>query len=114
MLMTRSDTEPKTRNKNNALEKYKPGLPRELMKMEFFLEAHSAKSVRLAADFTDWEKFSIEMTMAKNGIWSVAVPLSPGHYSYRFIVDDEWCDDPHCTNRIPNSFGTTNGVIRVI
>jgi hypothetical protein len=57
---------------------------------------------------------AIEMTMAKNGVWSVAVPLSPGHYSYRFIVDGQWCDDPHCTNHIPNSFSTTNGVIKVI
>ena len=31
----------------------------------------SAKSVKLAGDFTNWEKSPLEMTKAKNGVWRI-------------------------------------------
>jgi hypothetical protein len=66
----------------------------ELKTTEFHLEAPFAESVKLAADFTDWEKFPLDMIKSGDGVWFTTVPLPPGHYSYRFIVDGEWCDDP--------------------
>jgi 1,4-alpha-glucan branching enzyme len=102
-----------TKNKKTPVEDFLPGSPHELKKTEFALQAPSAKSVKLAADFTDWEKSPVEMTLAGNGVWRVAVPLAVGNYSYRFIVDGQWCDDPCCSYRIPNQFGTTNDTIKV-
>jgi 1,4-alpha-glucan branching enzyme len=77
------------------------------------MEAPSAKSVKLAADFTDWEKFPLDMMKSKNGIWFSVIPLAPGQYSYRFIVDGQWYDDPRSTQRVPNPFGSENAVIAV-
>jgi 1,4-alpha-glucan branching enzyme len=102
-----------TQSDNNPIEEFKPSSPHDLRKAEFSLEAVSAKSVQLAADFTDWEKSPIEMTRTENGAWHTVVTLACGNYSYRFIVDGQWCDDPHCTYRIPNSFGTRNDTIKV-
>ena len=80
---------------------------------KFRFEAPEAKLVKLAADFTDWEKTPIDMVKADNGIWGTVVPLPPGHYSYRFIVDGQWCDDPYPVRSMTNPFGTTNSIIEV-
>jgi hypothetical protein len=47
------------------------------------------------------------------GLWKVQVSLAPGTYHYRFLVDGEWRDDPECTLRVPNPFGTENAVREV-
>jgi hypothetical protein len=87
--------------------------PAERRKITFRLEAPSAHSVKLAADFTGWEKSPLAMTKHAKGVWQIAVPLAAGHYSYRFIVDGRWHDDPLCPQREKNPFGTTNAVIDV-
>ena len=87
--------------------------PRELKKIEFVLEAPSARSVKLAGDFTDWEKFPLDLMQSEDGVWSSVVPLTPGRYSYRFIVDGQWCDDPRSIQRVSNPFGTENAVLTV-
>jgi hypothetical protein len=85
----------------------------ELKRTEFHLPAPFAESVKLAADFTDWEKFPLDMIKSEDGVWFTTVPLPPGLYSYRFIVDGQWCDDPHPALRVLNPFGTANAVVNV-
>jgi hypothetical protein len=85
----------------------------ELKPIEFHVQAPSARSVKLAADFTDWEKYPLDMIKSEDGVWFTNVPLSPGQYSYRFIVDGQWCDDPRSVQRVPNPFGTVNAVVNV-
>ncbi len=86
----------------------------ELKATEFHLEAPFAESVKLAADFTEWEKFPLDMMKSENGVWYTTVPLPPGHYSYRFIVDGEWCDDPISVLQLhDNPFGRANAVMEV-
>ncbi|HSY75142.1 MAG TPA: isoamylase early set domain-containing protein [Dongiaceae bacterium] len=85
----------------------------ELKRTEFYLEAPLAESVKLAADFTAWEKFPLDMIKTESGAWFTVVPLAPGQYSYRFIVDGKWCDDPRPDQRVPNPFGTVNAMVEV-
>jgi 1,4-alpha-glucan branching enzyme len=80
---------------------------------EFWLDAPLASSVHLTADFTQWETHAIPLTRNDNGTWRISLPLAPGRYMYRFLVDGDWHDDPHCSDRVPNPFGTTNSVIEV-
>ena len=82
--------------------------------VEFHLAAPTAKSVKLAADFTNWEKFPIDMVKSVDGIWSIFIPLSPGNYSYRYIVDGMWCDDPEAVLFESNPSGKGNAVRNVI
>ncbi len=90
------------------------GSPGMVKKVEFTIKTAAASSVKLAADFTEWDKCAIEMMPSADGVWSAIVPLVPGFYSYRFIVDGNWCDDPSSGQRIPNPFGTENAVIQVV
>jgi len=53
------------------------------------------------------------MQKGKDGIWMATVDLMPGKHNYRFIVDGTWCDDPDCTIRVPNAYGTQNMVRKV-
>jgi 1,4-alpha-glucan branching enzyme len=82
-------------------------------KQTFYFTAPAATSVLLAGDFTHWEKNAVPMRRSKDGVWSVAVALTPGAHSYRFIVDGQWQDDPTCSIRVPNPFGTQDMVRQV-
>ena len=70
-------------------------------------------SVLLVGDFTHWQQKGIPMQKAKNGTWTASVDLPPGTHHYRFIVDNEWCDDPECTLRVPNPYGGQDMVRQV-
>ena len=102
-----------SKNKKNNLWRYSEHSLIELRQIEFTLEALHAKSVKLAADFTDWGKYPLDMIQSENGVWFTVVPLAPGHYSYRFIVDGQWCDDPRSNLHIENPFGTNNAIRQV-
>lgn len=82
-------------------------------KVTFTCNAPGAKSVALAGDFTDWDKSPIPMKKQLRGHWSVTVSLEPGTYQYRLLVDGQWQDDPECSQRVPNCFGTQN-CVRVV
>ena len=79
----------------------------------FSIAAPEAKVVSLAGDFTNWAKSPIPLKKLQSGLWAATVPLDPGTYQYRLLVDGEWQDDPQCLNRVPNSFGTQNCVRQV-
>ena len=82
-------------------------------KQTFTFKASAATSVLLAADFTHWQTDAIPLAKQPNGIWSTTIPLDPGTYHYRFLVDGEWYDDPQCTLRVTNPFGTQDSVLLV-
>jgi hypothetical protein len=103
----------RARSAQNPNKSSKPGATREFKVAEFNFEAPEALSVKLAADFTDWEKRPLDMNKADDGKWHLHVPLSPGDYSYRFIVDGEWRDDPRPVKQVYNPFGTTNAVVNI-
>jgi 5'-AMP-activated protein kinase regulatory beta subunit len=79
----------------------------------FALKAPTANSVLLAGDFTHWQRRAIPMKKQPGGFWMVNVLLQPGTYHYRFVVDDQWCDDPACTLRVSNPYGSQDAVRQV-
>ena len=80
---------------------------------EFFYSAPEANSVQLVGDFTRWQDHPIQLVKQVSGVWKTSVGLAAGTYHYRFLVDGQWCDDPQCTVRIPNVFGSHNMVRKV-
>jgi 1,4-alpha-glucan branching enzyme len=80
---------------------------------EFFYRAPEANSVQLVGDFTHWQRQPINLVKGANGVWKTSVALAAGTYHYRFLVDGAWCDDPQCTLRMPNIFGSQNMVREV-
>lgn len=53
------------------------------------------------------------MGRQEDGSWTITISLTPGQHEYRFIVDGQWADDPHCDIRKPNPFGGEN-CLRVV
>ncbi len=80
---------------------------------EFFYNAPRANSVQLVGDFTHWQSNPTKMMKQGDGVWKASVALPAGTYHYRFLVDGVWCDDPQCTVRVPNAFGSQNMVREV-
>lgn len=83
------------------------------MEVELTCEAPNAKTVFVAGDFNHWHARDLRLRRHQTGSWKVQVWLAPGRYEYRFIVDDEWQDDPHASSRAPNAFGSSNRVLRI-
>ncbi len=79
----------------------------------FSFNAPSANSVQLVGDFTHWQSQPVFLQRQIDGLWKATVPLDPGVYHYRFLVDGEWRDDPECTLRVPNPYGSENSVLVV-
>ncbi len=79
-------------------------------KQTFRYTAPEAKAVLLVGDFTQWQQNPLSMQKGTNGVWAATVSLPPGKHYYRFIVDNRWCDDPQCTTRVPNPYGSQDMV----
>jgi chromosome partitioning protein len=76
----------------------------------FTLAAPNARCVQLAADFNGWEAVGNEMKLDE-GIWKKVVPLAPGHYLYRYVVDGNWMTDPLNIYVEPTPWGGNNSVL---
>jgi 1,4-alpha-glucan branching enzyme len=85
----------------------------ENKKQTFSITAPDATSVMLVGDFTYWQEKPIHLKQESGGVWRATVELPPGTHQYRFIVDGQWCDDPDCTLRVPNPFGSQDSVRQV-
>ncbi|MFP4107241.1 MAG: glycogen-binding domain-containing protein [Phycisphaerae bacterium] len=72
---------------------------------------NGAKKVCLAGDFNDWQPQRLRKR--PGGEFVAIVPLEPGTYEYKFVVDGEWTVDPDTSAWAANEFGTFNSVLRV-
>lgn len=80
----------------------------------FVADAPGANKVSLAGDFNNWSPEATPMTPSDGGeAFKALLPLAPGRYRYRFVVDGQWCRDPHNTSVETNPFGDLNSVIEV-
>jgi 1,4-alpha-glucan branching enzyme len=82
----------------------------KLMKRVFSLSAPQATSVFIAGDFNQWNLSAHPLKQDKRGVWKISLPLGPGRYEYRFLVDGEWQNDPSCSSFVENRFGTLNSL----
>jgi len=82
-------------------------------KQTFRIRAPGAERVQVVGDFTHWQQSPINLKPEADGLWQASVSLPPGTYHYRFLVDGQWRDDPECTLRVANPFGSENMVREV-
>ena len=48
------------------------------------------------------------------GLWSIVLPLPPGRYEYKFVLDGEkWVPDPGNEEEVDDGFGSVNSIIIV-
>jgi chromosome partitioning protein len=80
----------------------------------FVAHAPGANDVKLAGDFNNWEPEHTPMVPVPDGeAFQTLLPLSPGRYRYRYVVDGSWRSDPHNTYVESNPFGELNSVVEV-
>jgi hypothetical protein len=80
----------------------------------FAARFEGAKKVLIAGDFNNWSPMSTPMiTNGTPGVWTSRLPLQPGRYRYRFVVDGKWMTDPHNTYVETNQFGELNNIVEV-
>ncbi len=59
----------------------------------------NAKQVCVAGTFNDWHTSATPLHHCGGGRWILDIPLKPGRYEFRFVVDGQWADDPGVTRR---------------
>jgi hypothetical protein len=73
-----------------------------------------ANTVGVAGDFNGWSPQRTPMTPLQDGAWAVTLPLAPGRYQYKFVVDGrEWIADPYAIEQNDDGFGSRNAVLDV-
>lgn len=98
----------------DALKKMKPRMEVNPQgNQEFRLMGYeNAEKVYLAGSFNNW--IPDEIPMQKDGEnWTITLDLSPGIYEYKFIVDEEWMDDPNNPLRLENQYFTFNSILLI-
>jgi len=81
---------------------------------EFFFHAPEAGAVYVLGDFNGWQKKeSSRLSKLESGTWSAHFTLDRGKYRYKFLVDEEWVNDPENIKTEANEFGTVDSVVEV-
>jgi cyclomaltodextrinase / maltogenic alpha-amylase / neopullulanase len=70
--------------------------------------------VTVTGSFNNWNKSSHELTDAKGtGTYETSIPLDPGSYLYKFVVDGKEIVDPANPERSPTGFDDFNSILRI-
>lgn len=80
----------------------------------FATQAPGATHVAIAGDFNNWQPEVTLMERNGDGNSFVALlPLPPGRYRYRYVIDGQWKSDPNNEYVESNPFGELNSVVEV-
>jgi chromosome partitioning protein len=79
----------------------------------FALRAEGARHVRLAGDFNGWNPGMTPMQPIRDGTYHVKLPLAPGRYRYRYVIDGRWMKDPANEIAEMNPYGEMDSIVVV-
>ena len=81
--------------------------------MRFTYRDTLARSVTLVGDFNAWARGATPLVRdSVTGVWSIALPLSPGRHQYAFVVDERrWVVDPMAPRSSVDSLGRSATLI---
>ncbi len=77
----------------------------------FRVHAEGATRVQVAGDFNDWNPSRTPMQHVDKDTFQIKVPLEPGRYMYRYVIDGHWRNDPENHYVQTNPFGELNNVV---
>ena len=88
--------------------------PRACSGVLFTLAMPGAHDVKLVGDFNGWiPDRNVLSLKGDDGLWKKLVFLAPGSYQYKFVIDDEWREDPHNPTVTQDSLGGQSSVVVV-
>ena len=79
----------------------------------FAVRADGAHHVRLAGDFNGWNPGMTPMQPLREGTYHVKIPLAPGRYRYRYVIDGRWTKDPANDMAELNPYGELDSIVVV-
>ncbi|MCG8409339.1 MAG: AAA family ATPase [Phycisphaerales bacterium] len=79
----------------------------------FRVQALGAHRVQLAGDFNDWNPDRTPMQHVADDTFQIKVPLGPGRYRYRYVIDGQWRNDPANYQVETNPYGELNNILDV-
>lgn len=79
----------------------------------FVIRAAGATRVQIAGDFNDWNPDRTPLMHVDSDTFQIKVPLMPGKYQYRYVVDGHWRNDPDNHNVEMNPYGELNNVVEL-
>jgi 1,4-alpha-glucan branching enzyme len=80
----------------------------------FAVKAPGAHEVKLAGDFNGWVPDRNVLSLKEEGgVWKKFVFLPPGSYQYKYVIDNEWREDPHNRLSVQDSLGGQSSVVVV-
>jgi hypothetical protein len=80
--------------------------------MLFRARGDGIREVQLAGDFNGWLPHTATMRRVGDD-FELLLPLAPGRYRYRVVVDGRWSHDMANPIREPNQYGEFNSVVEV-
>lgn len=110
MHSTHDTLSPLNHNGNGTAD---PILDLRQVPTRFVLNHPSAATVSVAGSFNDWNPVDQCMATTERGHWQLDVPIAPGRYEYRLIVDGQWMPDPLAKCEVDNPFGGRNSILVV-
>lgn len=82
--------------------------------VSFLYRNPKAKTVALAGSFNNWDPERGEMEMDEQGNWFKTVKFPfPGAYTYKFVVNGNWINDPDNYAKEQDGCGGYNSIFRV-
>lgn len=82
--------------------------------MLFVVRAAGAKDVRLAGEFNGWNPDLAPLQPLRGSAFQIRLPLAPGRYQYRYVIDGSWRNDPENDRVELNPYGELNSVVEVV
>ena len=79
----------------------------------FAARFEAANEVQVAGDFNGWSPMASPLHPNAGGAWTIRLPLRPGRYRYRLVVDGKWMTDPNNNYVETNQFGELNNIVEV-
>jgi chromosome partitioning protein len=100
------ETEPEVAREDETIGAARPIVTKD--GVLFTLEAPDARCVQIAGDFNAWAPNEMQNT---GRIWQRVIPLPPGRYRYRYLVDGRWESDPLNSDVEVSPYGGYNSVL---
>jgi 1,4-alpha-glucan branching enzyme len=70
--------------------------------------------VAIAGDFNNWNPAATPLRRDEQlNVWQTVVPVPPGRYRYRLVIDGKWQQDFYNSYVESNPFGELNNVVEV-
>ncbi len=77
-----------------------------------YADALDAQKVGIGGEFNSWKWEESLMAKDTDGVWTLTMPVKPGEYAYKIVVDGDWRLDP-ATDLRKTVGGTENSMVSV-